>query len=147
MNHRKLDGFTSNKQHLKQEVKQPLSSLVKTREGLKWVTLFCGSCISSCQPAYSSRSQTASPPLDKILTLGIENKFSLLSLNRIFRGDGRGVRKWQPKLFWKLPTPLSPPKVGRTSLSASWESSKGIANILYLLVINFLAGKQTASLL
>ena len=32
---RNLDSFTSNKQHLKQEVKPPLSSLVKTREGLK----------------------------------------------------------------------------------------------------------------
>ena len=26
--------------------------------------MFCGSCISPCQPAYSSRSQTASPPLE-----------------------------------------------------------------------------------
>ena len=39
-----------------------------------------------------------------------------------FRGDGREVRKWQPKLFWNYRPPLSPPKAGRTGLSASWES-------------------------
>ena len=49
-------------------------------------------CINPCQSTYSASSQTASPPLDKILTLGIINKLILLSLNRIFRGDGRGVR-------------------------------------------------------
>ena len=32
------------------------------------------------------------PALDKILTLGRINKLILLSLNRIFRGDGREVR-------------------------------------------------------
>ena len=62
--------------------------------------------------------QTVSPFLDKILTLGIENKFSLLSLNRIFRGDGREVRN-EGLVFGYYRPPLSPPKVGRTGLSAS----------------------------
>ena len=41
---------------------------------------------------FSASKQTASHPLDKILTLGRISKLFLLSLNRIFRGDGRGVK-------------------------------------------------------
>ena len=59
-----------------------------------------GNCINPCQSTYSASSQTASPSLGET-------------------GEGSEMSS---VVVVKLPTPLSPSEVGRTSLSVSWES-------------------------